>query len=425
MRSRPQSLSAGQISALPVLAANDVVALRSSDRLLYASTLWQLASEGHRVITFSPDQQPPDLATVLFDLSVEGPVPSMTRLRTSPRRRAGDFEWAVATATSGSLSAPRYFGYRLEDMIGIASHYQKLYGISRDSLVVTALPPWYNFTIVAGVALSALSGARLLLPEDLVELRPEETRDADRTVILGNPVTLLSSPRVVDVVLRTPGVLVDSGGAPLGVEHLRAFRRSGLDVREGYGLTETLSLTHFDSEGTDASIGTVGRCLEFAEQRISNGGRLEIRSKFSARPILSQGAGDRDSDWLDTRDMVSIDSAGRLRILGRVDDVAIGGLWPKDTLDVLSGIFPSLTMLVQHPTSDSARVVVRGRLSRLERGEMRDAVRSYLGLPGERIAIVGATKLLASKKLPRAVSEAAEDYPAPDGGNAGRQRRGG
>jgi long-subunit acyl-CoA synthetase (AMP-forming) len=63
-------------------------------------------------------------------------------------------------------------------------------------------------------------------------------------------------------------VLVDSGGAPLGITGISDFRDRGIDVREGYGLTETASLTHFDTEATAASLGTVGTAMRAARPMV-------------------------------------------------------------------------------------------------------------------------------------------------------------
>ena len=80
---------------------------------------------------------------------------------------------------------------------------------------------------------------------------------ADRLIVLANPVIL---DQAEPTAALPASVLVDSGGAPLSVAGISDFRARGVDVREGYGLTETASLTHFDTEATGVPARSAPRC---------------------------------------------------------------------------------------------------------------------------------------------------------------------
>ena len=165
------------------------------------------------------------------------------------------------SAPAALLDAPRGYGFTIAQLDVVTSWYQAIYQVTPDSIIVTSLPAAYNFTFVAGVLLAARLGARLHLSAGhhrVLDDAARLARSADRLIVLANPVILDQATPTG----RLPAdVLVDSGGAPLSITGISDFRAHGIDVREGYGLTETASLTHFDTEATAASLGTVGTAM--------------------------------------------------------------------------------------------------------------------------------------------------------------------
>lgn len=110
------------------------------------------------------------------------------------------------------------------------------------------------------------------------------------------------------------------GSAPLAPRTQRFFRLLGLEVYQGYGLTETTALCTLDLEG-QVRPGWVGPALPGVELRRSPEGELETRG-----PHVFQGYW-RDPQataallgpdgWLRTGDLGEVDPQGRWRILGR------------------------------------------------------------------------------------------------------------
>ncbi len=115
------------------------------------------------------------------------------------------------------------------------------------------------------------------------------------------------------------------GAAPMPLELLQWYSRLGLQVAEGYGMTENLGASHITT-GDPAEFGTVGRTYDDVECRIApDTGEIQVRSPWTMtgyykQPELSAETFTADG-WLKTGDKGSIDSQGRLRITGRVKDL--------------------------------------------------------------------------------------------------------
>ena len=103
------------------------------------------------------------------------------------------------------------------------------------------------------------------------------------------------------------------------------FRRLGLPVNEGYGMTENLALSHFPLPGHNHE-GTVGPAYEGVEARIdAQTGEIQMRSPalmlgYYKEPEMTRDAMTEDG-WLRTGDKGQIDAEGKLKITGRVKDL--------------------------------------------------------------------------------------------------------
>lgn len=117
-----------------------------------------------------------------------------------------------------------------------------------------------------------------------------------------------------------------SGGAPLSMETARFFRVLGLEVIEGYGLTETAALVSVNRPGR-VRPGTVGPPVKGVEVRVGDGGEILVRGG-----VVMEGYWDRPEDtaralvaggWLRTGDMGEEDGEGCLRIRGRLKEIIV------------------------------------------------------------------------------------------------------
>src|SRR4051812_38200405 len=117
-----------------------------------------------------------------------------------------------------------------------------------------------------------------------------------------------------------------SGAAPIAQEILEFFYACGAPVLEGYGMTETSTVTT-TSTVADHKLGTVGRPIPGAEVKIADDGEILVRGPHIFRGYY--GSGDTTAfgavadGWLHTGDLGSLDDDGYLTITGRKKDIMI------------------------------------------------------------------------------------------------------
>lgn len=115
------------------------------------------------------------------------------------------------------------------------------------------------------------------------------------------------------------------GAAPMPVALLAWYRKLGLPINEGYGMTENLAISHLTIPGQNQE-GTVGPTYEGVEARIApETGEVQMKSAalmlgYYKEPELTRETFTTDG-WLRTGDKGSIDAQGKLRITGRVKDL--------------------------------------------------------------------------------------------------------
>lgn len=115
------------------------------------------------------------------------------------------------------------------------------------------------------------------------------------------------------------------GAAPMPLALLDWYRKLGLPINEGYGLTENLAVSHITVPGQNQQ-GTVGPAYEGVQDRIDpETGEIQM---FSAALMLGYYKDPEQTrtafapdGWLRTGDKGQIDAQGLLRITGRVKDL--------------------------------------------------------------------------------------------------------
>ena len=117
-----------------------------------------------------------------------------------------------------------------------------------------------------------------------------------------------------------------SGGPALGERLGHYFRGMGVNIMEGWGLTETSAAATVNRPSMQ-KIGTVGVPLPGFEARLSDEGEIQVRGghvfagyennpEETAKVLAEDG-------WFSTGDLGEIDDDGFLRIIGRAKDILV------------------------------------------------------------------------------------------------------
>ena len=279
-----------------------------------------------------------------------------------------DDDTAVILYTSGTTGKPKGAELTHANLRENArTKVETLIRLSEHDTILGALPLFHSFGQTAAMNAGVLAGSRLtLLPRfDPVKALAMMERD-EVTVFLGVPTmytAMLSVPaaeRPDTSSLRT----CISGGASLPVEVLHAFEQQfGVQILEGYGLSETspvASFNHPDRERKPGSIGTPIRDVQmkvFDEQddEVAQGevGEIVIKGPnvmkgYWQRPDATAEA--MRGGWFHTGDLAKVDEDGYFFIVDRKKDLIIRGgynVYPREVEEVL----------YEHPAVAEAAVV--------------------------------------------------------------------
>lgn len=227
------------------------------------------------------------------------------------------------------------------------------YGILRAGAVVVPMNPLLKAPEIAFILRDA--GARTVLTSPMSAAETAEAAAATGTDCLVLEPDGFDAPR-----LR----LAVSGGASLPIEVLHGFeQRFGVDVLEGYGLSETSPVAAFNMPERPRKPGSVGLPVRGVELRLVNEdgtktgpggvGEIAIRGEnvmagYHRRPRAAAEA-IRDG-WFHTGDLARVDEDGYYFIVDRAKDMIIRGgynVYPREVEEVL----------YQHPAVAEAAVV--------------------------------------------------------------------
>jgi long-chain acyl-CoA synthetase len=117
-----------------------------------------------------------------------------------------------------------------------------------------------------------------------------------------------------------------SGAAPLGSRLGHFFRGCGINVLEGYGLTETSPVTNSNTPEAQ-KIGTVGRPIPGCTIRIAPDGEILVKGHMVFQGYWNNETATKETidedGWLHTGDIGVLDEDGFLAITGRKKDLII------------------------------------------------------------------------------------------------------
>ncbi|WP_185230464.1 AMP-binding protein [Teredinibacter franksiae] len=205
------------------------------------------------------------------------------------------------------------------------------------SLLIEQITAIYLFLSYGGCLYFPSAGVPLLgskssMPDDLIKyftiVEPDfvvvSPSIVERLHSIGN--SLVDPSRLVKTVfgLDAPPFIA-CGNAPIATEILTGLHDMGLQVYEGYGLSENTSVVSWNSP-SQFKYGTVGKPLDHVTLKLSDENELLVKS---ASLYLGYTATDPsscvidDDGWLHTGDIGELDSDGYVKVVGRKKHVLI------------------------------------------------------------------------------------------------------
>ncbi len=344
-------LMAGHVSVplYPTLAAETVryIIEHSESKLLFVGKLdtWEDMKPG----------VPEGLTKIFLPLAPNEPGPKWDEIIAStaplggkPDRDPKDL--ATILYTSGTTGQPKGVMHSFETMTVAAHGLSRVLNISPNDRVLSYLPLSHTFERWAIETTALIYGMHLYFAESL-DTFAEDLRRAHPTLFISVPrlwvkfqhgVHAKMPPKKLDRLLKIPFVstlvkrkvltalgldacrFAGSGSAPIPPEVIAWYRRLGLELLEGYGMTENFSFSHVNMPGR-SRVGYVGETYPGVECRISPDGEIQVKSPanmlgYFKAPEATKEAFTEDG-FLKTGDRGEIDPQGRLRITGRVKEL--------------------------------------------------------------------------------------------------------
>ncbi|KAL7493095.1 hypothetical protein ACHAWT_004577 [Skeletonema menzelii] len=115
-----------------------------------------------------------------------------------------------------------------------------------------------------------------------------------------------------------------SGSAPLPPDLLAWYQSLGLELLEGYGMTENFNYSHMTKPGR-GRVGYVGEPSDGVEQRIAEDGEIQVKSPGIMMGYFKNEEATKETitedGWLRTGDKGELDDMGRLKITGRTKEI--------------------------------------------------------------------------------------------------------
>ena len=227
-----------------------------------------------------------------------------------------------------------------------------------DDVVLIVLPMFHVYGLNTALGLAVAAGATSVLSDRF------EPTEALQLIAAHRVTTIAGAPAMYQAWLTTPGLregmatvrMLSSGGAPLPVRVYEAFAEStGLEIYEGYGMTETAPVVATTLVSGAPKAGSVGRPLPGLDVRLvdedgtdvdeGDPGEVWVRGPSVFGGYWPDGAAGPDNDgWFHSGDVAYVDEDGDLHVVDRRREVILVNgfnVYPREielVIDDLDGV---------------------------------------------------------------------------------------
>ncbi|GAA1664517.1 long-chain fatty acid--CoA ligase [Fodinicola feengrottensis] len=303
---------------------------------------------------------------ITADPSAPSPIEGATTLGAALAGQPAVFDTAVTAPTdtavilytSGTTGQPKGAELSHSNMVMNAVTCHRIFGVAKHEIHLLALPLFHSFGQTVQMNAGFSSGATLVM-------LPRFDANAALSLMLNEKVTffagvptmywglLSADPTAYDLpeIANNLRIAV-SGGAALPVEILEQMEKVfGVEVSEGYGLSETSPVATFNHPGRKPKPGSIGqpawgievKLVDNQGQRVPDGetGEIAIRGHnvmtgYLGRPSATAEA-IRDG-WFHTGDLGRQDADGDYFIVGRAKEMIVRGgfnVYPRELEEVM------------------------------------------------------------------------------------------
>jgi long-chain acyl-CoA synthetase len=317
------------------------------------------------MITADPAGPSPIEGTKTLGMLMAGQSPTFDTVQTAPS------DTAVILYTSGTTGNPKGAELSHSNMVLNARLSDTMYATAEDEVHLITLPLFHSFGQTCQMNTGFYNKATLtLLPRFDADAALGIMERDNVTFFAGVPTmywAMLNHPHLEKFNLAQIAAnlrLAVSGGSAMPIEVMKAFgEKFGVQILEGYGLSETSPVATFNRLDRPSRPGSVGlpvwgvqvRVVDPLDHDVPVGEMGEVTIKghnimkgYYKRPDATAEA--MRNDWFHTGDMGKLDEDGYLYITDRVKDMIIRGgfnVYPREVEEVM----------MTHPAISLAAVV--------------------------------------------------------------------
>lgn len=337
------------VAIYPTLSADSVAYIieHSEAKMLFVGKLdtWEDMKSG----------VPADMPCVAYDCAPKNDFTKWSEIISSTDPIAGSpvrarDELAMLVYTSGSTGKPKGVMHNFESIAIVVALFVESTKITGDDRQLSYLPLAHVFERAIVECSSLCIGSTVYFAEsldtfvqDLQRARPTFFHSVPRLWLKFQMGVFSKMPEEkLEGLLKIPVLswlikrkllkglglehcrMAVSGSAPIPPDVIRWYRKIGLELLEGYGMSENFCYSHFGTAG-NSRIGYVGTAQAHVEHRITDEGEIQVKSPANMMGYFKQpeetAKSFTEDGFFKTGDRGELDEKGRLRITGRVKEL--------------------------------------------------------------------------------------------------------